>query len=49
MPIHSDTQIVTIETWVDFQFEDLNVSAILLIRECLNQIKMILENLKEYL
>lgn len=47
MPNPSDTQTVTIETWVDFQFEDINVSAIWLTRESLKQIKTIYDNLKD--
>ena len=46
MPNPSDTQTVTIETWVDFQFEDINVSAIWLTRESLKQIKQIYNDLK---
>ena len=47
MPYPSETQTVTIETWIDFQFEDINVSAIWLTRESLNQIKIIYEKLKD--
>lgn len=47
IPNPSDTQIVTIETWVDFQFEDINVSAIWLTRESLKQIQTIYNNLKD--
>lgn len=47
MPNPSETQTVTIETWVDFQFEDINVSAIWLTRESLKQIKTIYESLKD--
>jgi hypothetical protein len=47
MPNPSDTQTVTIETWVDFQFEDINVSAIWLTKESLKQIKKIYDNLKD--
>jgi hypothetical protein len=46
MPNPSDTQTVTIETWVDFQFEDINVSAIWLTRESLKQIQQIYVSLK---
>lgn len=46
MPNPSDTQNVTIETWVDFQFEDINVSAIWLTRESLKQIQTIYNDLK---
>ncbi len=46
MPVPSETQTVTIETWVDFQFEDINVSAIWLTRESLKQIKQIYTDLK---
>jgi len=46
MPIPSETQTVKIETWVDFQFEDINVSAIWLTRESLKQIKQIYNDLK---
>jgi len=49
MPNPSETQTVTIETWVDFQFEDINVSAIWLTRESLNQIKTIYDSLKDKL
>lgn len=41
MPYSSETQTVTIETWVDFQFEDIDVSAIWLINESLKQIRKI--------
>ena len=47
MPNPSDTQTVTIETWVDFQFEDINVSAIWLTRESLKQIQKIYSDLKD--
>lgn len=47
MPNPSDTQTVTIETWVDFQFEDINVSAIWLTRESLKQIQKIYADLKD--
>lgn len=46
MPHPSATQTVTIETWVDFQFEDINVSAIWLTRESLKQIQNIYSDLK---
>lgn len=46
MPVPSETQTVTIETWVDFQFEDINVSAIWLTRESLKQISQIYSELK---
>ena len=46
MPNPSDSQTVTIETWVDFQFEDINVSAIWLTRESLKHIKQIYSDLK---
>lgn len=49
MPNPSDTQMVTIETWVDFQFEDINVSAIWLTRESLKQIQKIYSDLKDKL
>lgn len=48
-PIPSEAQTVKIETWVDFQFEDINVSAIWLTRESLSQIKTIYDNLKDKL
>lgn len=47
MPNPSETQTVTIETWVEFQFEGINVSAIWLTRESLKQIKIIYDNLKD--
>jgi len=47
MPIQSATQTVTIETWVDFQFDDINVSAISLTRESLKQIQKIYADLKD--
>ncbi len=46
LPNHSNTQTVTIETWVDFQFEDINVSALWLTKESLNQITKIYNELK---
>ena len=47
MPIPSETQTVTIEIWVDFQFEDIKVSAIWLTKESLEQIKKIYSSLKD--
>lgn len=49
MPQHSLTQTITIETWVDFQFEDIGISAITLIKESLNGIKTIFSNLQNYI
>ncbi len=49
MPVPSSTQIVTITTWVDFQFEDVNISAIWLTDESLKQIARIYSSLKAYL
>lgn len=46
MPVPSETHTVTIETWVDFQFEDINVSAIWLTRESLKNIQQIYSDLK---
>lgn len=46
MPVPSSSQTVTIETWVDFQFEDIEVSAIGLIRETLQKIKGLYEDIK---
>lgn len=46
MPVPSETQTITIENWVDFQFEDINVSAIWLTRESLKKIKQIYDDLK---
>lgn len=46
MPISSNTQTITIETWVDFQFEGVEVSAIWLIKESLNHITQIFDDLK---
>lgn len=47
MPVHSETQTVTIQTWVDFQFEDINVSAIWLTKESLTQIQKIYTDLRD--
>lgn len=47
MPNPSNTQTVTIETWVDFQFEDINVSAISLTKESLTQIQKIYSDLQD--
>ena len=49
MPVPSETQSVSIETWVDFQFEGINVSAIWLTTESLKQIKQIYDRLKSNL
>lgn len=46
LPNPSNTQTVTIETWVDFQFEDINVSALWLTKESLKQISQIYSDLK---
>lgn len=46
MPMPSNTQTVTIETWVDFQFEGTGVSAIWLVKESLKHVKEIFTNLK---
>ncbi len=48
MPIPSNTQTVTIETWVDFQFEGTDISAIWLIKESLKNIKEIFNDLKNH-
>lgn len=46
MPLPSNTQTITIETWVDFQFEGTDISAIWLIKESLKYVKGIFNNLK---
>jgi len=46
LPNPSNTQTVKIETWVDFQFEDINVSALWLTRESFDQIIKIYDDLK---
>ena len=46
LPNPSKTQTVTIETWVDFQFEGINISAIWLSKESLHQITKIYNDLK---
>jgi hypothetical protein len=47
MPLPSNTQEVTIQIWVDFRFEGIDVSAIWLIKESLNKIKEIYKNINE--
>lgn len=49
LPEPSNTQTVTIEKWVDFQFEGTDVSAIWLIRESLKQVKVIFNDLKNHI
>lgn len=49
MPVPSSTQTVTIQTWVDFQFEDIGVSAIWLSNESLKQVRSIYESSKAYI
>lgn len=46
MPFPSDTQTVTVETWADFQFDDINVSAIWLTKVSLSQIRHLYDRLK---
>lgn len=46
LPNPSNTQTVKIETWVDFQFEDINVSALWLTKESFDQIIKIYDDLK---
>ena len=46
MPQTSNTQAVTIETWVDFRFEGLDVSVLELTRESLKQIQKIYDDIK---
>jgi hypothetical protein len=46
LPNPSNNQTVTIETWVDFQFEDISVSALWLTNESLKQISQIYSDLK---
>ena len=46
LPNPSNTQTVKIETWVDFQFEDINVSALWLTKESFDQINRIYNDLK---
>ncbi len=49
MPVPSNIQTVTIETWVDFQFEGTGVSAIWLVKESLKNVKEIFNDLKNYI
>lgn len=46
LPIPNNIVKTEIVTWVDFQFEDINVSAIWLTKESLKQIKKIYNDLK---
>jgi len=46
LPDPSNTQSVSIETWVDFQFEDINVSVLWLTKESFFQITKIYNDLK---
>lgn len=46
LPNPSNTQTVKIETWVDFQFEDINVSALWLTKESFAQINKIYNDIK---
>lgn len=46
LPNPSNTQTVIIETWIDFQFEDINVSALWLTKESLKHISIIYDDLK---
>lgn len=45
MPVPSSIQTVTIQTWVDFLLDDINVSAIWLTQESLRRIKKNYESL----
>jgi len=49
MPVPSSTQTVTAQTWVDFHFDDINVSAIWLTQESMKRIRQIYESLKSEL
>lgn len=49
MPVTHPDQKVTVQIWVDFQFEDINVSAIFLTQEALDQIKKIYSTLSPLL
>jgi hypothetical protein len=46
LPTPSNTQSVSIESWVDFQFEDIKVSALWLTKESFDQINRIYNDLK---
>ena len=47
MPVPSDSQTITKEIWVDFQFEGIGVSSIELIKESLSMTKKIYSDLKD--
>jgi hypothetical protein len=49
LPEPSNTQTVTIEKWVDFQFEGTNISAVWLIKESSKYVKGIFNDLKDYI
>jgi len=47
MPMPSSTQKVTIQKWIDFKFDGIDISAIGLIQESLTNIKEIYSSIKE--
>ncbi len=47
MPVPSNTQTIIIETWVDFKFEDTDISAIWLIKESLKHTKEAFHSLQD--
>jgi len=49
MPVPSPTQKVTIETWVDFRFDGIDVSALALLRDSLNNIGAIASDAYKYI
>lgn len=49
MPEPSPSQTVTIETWVDFRFEGINVSALLLLKKAGNEIENIVDKINKEL
>lgn len=49
MPVPSPTQKVTIETWVDFRFDDIDVSALALLKESLTRTKSISTDAYKYI
>ncbi len=49
IPVQSNTQTVTIQTWIDFKFSDIETSALHLLKESLSKIKDINTEIVKFL
>lgn len=49
MPVPSSTQQFTVQTWVDFRFDGVNVSALGLLKETLPKVRLLFQNIYQCL